>query len=144
MRTPPAANAAEWMARRSAADERILWNKTCVECHETVSTGAQPLASAVGTGAVPLPVYAETSVTQRWMPRAAFDHGPHAMVTCESCHAARQSARTADVLMPPRAACATCHAPERGAESRCFECHRYHDWRQSHPVTPSFSLTDFK
>ena len=86
------------------------------------------------------------------MPRAAFDHSPHQMVTCASCHAAESSANTSDVLLPPAAACATCHAGTgrpglRGAdraESRCFECHRYHDWTKARPVTPSYTISDLK
>src|SRR3954451_24587106 len=31
---PPARNAQEWEAAGLAADERLLWNKTCAECHE--------------------------------------------------------------------------------------------------------------
>ena len=132
---PPARNAQEWVSRRVVADERLLWNKTCAECHDRDSTPA----TAAG-----LPVYAETRITKQWMPRAAFNHTPHAMVACASCHAAQASTKTSDVLLPNQAACATCHAPSKGAESRCFECHQYHDWTKSHPVTPSYSLTDFK
>jgi Cytochrome c7 and related cytochrome c len=140
---PPARDAQEWVTRRVAADERLLWNKTCAECHERES------GSPAG---VTLPVYAASNLTTRWMPRAAFDHTPHLMVTCQSCHAAIASTKTADVLLPNQAVCATCHAPAKGAlglgsgqaESRCFECHQYHDWKKSHPVTPSYSLTDFK
>ena len=132
---PPARNAQEWIARRIAADERILWNKTCAECHDRDS--AQPLEAG-------LPSYAPSNVTKRWMPRAAFDHTPHLMVKCQGCHAAEGSTKTSDVLLPNQATCATCHAPGRGAETRCFECHAYHDWSKTHPVTPSYSLTDFK
>ena len=151
---PPARDAQEWVARRVVADERLLWNKTCAECHERDARGA-----SVETGRG-LPDYAPTNVTKQWMPRAAFDHKPHLMVTCSSCHAAETSTKTQDVLMPNRAVCATCHAPATGvfspgsgqalrpgpgrAESRCFECHQYHDWKKSHPVMPSYSLTDFK
>ena len=39
---PPARNAEEWVARRAAADERLLWNKTCAECHEPASAKASP------------------------------------------------------------------------------------------------------
>ena len=84
------------------------------------------------------------------MPRAAFDHTPHLMVTCASCHAAGASTNTSDVLLPSAAICATCHggaqrtllrgAPQ--AESRCFECHRYHDWTKARPVRPSYTLSD--
>jgi Doubled CXXCH motif (Paired_CXXCH_1) len=132
---PAARNAEEWVERRAAADERRLW-KTCAECHELAS----PSPTSAG-----FPSYAPTNVTARWMPRAGFTHRPHAMVTCQSCHAAEASTKTSDVLLPGRAVCATCHAPSStGVESRCFECHRYHDWKRSHPVTPSYSLTDFK
>jgi predicted CXXCH cytochrome family protein len=134
---PPAKNAQEWVTRRAAADERLLWNKTCAECHE-------PAKAAVAGAQRPLPVFAATNVTRQWMPRASFDHTPHRVVTCSSCHAADSSTKTSDVLLPDRAVCATCHAPAKGAESRCFECHQYHPWAKSHPVTPSYSLTDFK
>lgn len=149
---PPARNAGEWVARRAAADERLLWNKTCVECHEPAS--ARAAAGQAGTTGPegPLPAYAPTNVPAQWMPRAAFDHAPHGMIRCASCHAAEGSTKTSDVLMPNQAACASCHTASKGglrpgagqAESRCFECHRYHDWTKSHPVTPSYSLTDFK
>ena len=36
---PPARNAQEWVTRRTAADERWLWNKTCAECHEPPPRG---------------------------------------------------------------------------------------------------------
>ena len=137
---PPARNAQEWVQRRAATDERLLWNKTCAECHEFASASGGAPAAPAGTG---LPAYEKTNLTTQWMPRAAFDHTPHLMVTCASCHAAEASTKTSDVLMPSQAVCATCHAPS-GAESRCFECHRYHDWTKTQPVSPSFSPTDFK
>lgn len=137
---PPARNADEWIARRAAADERLLWNKTCVECHE-VETPAAPAR---------LPVFAATNMTRQWMPRASFDHTPHLMVTCASCHAAAGSTATSDVLLPAQATCASCHGPSKpslrqrqgSVENRCFECHRYHDWSKARPVVPSFSLPD--
>jgi hypothetical protein len=133
---PPARNPQEWVERRAAADERLLWNKTCAECHERASEPPAPAG---------LPGYARTNLTKRWMPRAAFDHTPHLMVTCASCHlGVDASTKTSDVLLPNQAVCATCHSSSKKAESRCFECHQYHDWKKSHPVTPSYSLTDFK
>ena len=132
---PPARSADEWVARRAAADERLLWNKTCAECHELE-------AAAPASGA--LPVYAATNLTRQWMPRAGFDHAPHLMMTCVSCHAAEGSTKTADVLLPPQAACASCHASTAAAPGRCADCHRYHDWTTARPVAPSYSLTDLK
>ena len=133
---PPARNAQEWVERRAAADERLLWNKTCAECHDSASE--QPTSAG-------LPAYAQTNLTKHWMPRATFDHTPHLMVTCASCHrGVEASTKTSDVLLPNQSVCATCHAASQRTESRCFECHQYHDWKKSHPVTPSYSLTDFK
>jgi predicted CXXCH cytochrome family protein len=129
---PSARSPQEWVARRTAFDEQILWNKTCAECHEKDGDAAG------------LPVYAKSNITRQWMLRAAFDHTPHAMVRCESCHDARASTKTSDVLLPKQVVCATCHSPSRGAESRCFECHRYHDWTKTHPVSSTYTLTDFK
>ena len=99
---PTARNAEEWVSRRAAADERLLWNKTCVECHEVEAPAAVP-----GT----LPIYAASGIPTQWMPRASFDHTPHLMVTCASCHAAAGSTKTSDVLLPSQATCASCHAP---------------------------------
>jgi predicted CXXCH cytochrome family protein len=132
---PPARTPEEWVARRAAVDERVLWNKTCAECHDKESAG---------TDQDRLPVYAKTNIPRQWMARAVFDHAPHALVRCASCHAAQGSAKTSDVLMPKEAVCATCHEPAKGAEYRCFECHRYHDWAKTHPVRSSYTLTDFK
>ena len=135
---PPARGAAEWVARRQAADERVLWNKTCAECH-------QPSARDVPKpGWEGVPAFEESRITARWMPRASFDHAPHAAVRCTECHAAENSRLTSDVLMPNTATCATCHAPGRGAETGCFECHQYHDWTKTHAVTPGLRLSDFK
>jgi len=130
---PPARTPQEWAARRTSFDERILWNKTCAECHV--------VSSIAGDG---MPTYEKSHMTTQWMPRAAFNHTPHSMVTCESCHAARASTKTSDVLLPNQATCATCHAPSKGAEHRCFECHRYHDWTKTRLVPSAYTLTDFK
>lgn len=133
---PPARTAAEWAARRLAADERLLWNKTCAECHE--ADRSAPMTS----GSVPR--YLASHVTARWMTRASFDHAPHLAVQCTDCHAAGASRSAQDVLMPDARTCAACHAPGRGAEAACFECHQYHDWPTSRPVTPAFRIDSFK
>jgi hypothetical protein len=148
---PPARNAAEWVARRAANAERLLWRR-CEICHVRSGTvtvtvpQAQPVADSRRTVSVPVsvPAFAASNITTRWMARAAFDHTPHLMVQCADCHAAERSQLTADVLMPKQETCATCHAPSRGAEARCFECHQYHDWSKAHAVTPAFNLSDFK
>jgi predicted CXXCH cytochrome family protein len=119
-------NAAEWTAERTAAAERLLWSKTCAECHTMVDARNGSL-----------PRVAASNVATLWMPRARFDHRPHRMTACAACHAAATSRSATDVLMPSIATCRQCHATSTstsdggtgGAESRCFECHDYHDWR---------------
>jgi predicted CXXCH cytochrome family protein len=131
---PPPRNAQEWVTRRAANAERWLWEKACAECH-TVTRAAR---------ADELPSIAPANIRRQWMPRAAFDHTPHVMLRCESCHAAAESRVTADVLMPAMATCATCHAPSRGASAACAECHRYHDWTSAKPVRPTFDVNHFR
>ena len=128
----PARSSGEWAARRGRADERILWN-TCAGCHE-----------GHGIDQVGRPVFEKTNIAKQWLPRASFDHNAHGMLKCAGCHAAEASTQTSDVVLPTRAACAACHAPSKGAESRCFECHSYHDWSKAHRVQPSYSPADFK
>lgn len=129
---PPARTPAEWVERRTVRAERLLWEKSCRECHD-------PGAPAQGQ----LPVIPPVNLKAAWMPNATFSHAPHLMLECIACHAADRSRATADVLMPQMATCATCHAPAKGAESRCFECHAYHDWSKGQAVKPHFKLSDF-
>ena len=88
------------------------------------------------------PRVAPANITQRWMLHAKFDHDAHRGFTCTSCHAkAQTSTESSDVLLPGIETCKKCHAPGRAhAESRCFECHTYHDWSKRKEVTPKFAL----
>lgn len=132
---PQARTPQEWTTRRAAGAEAYLWKKACAECHAV---------SAVAAAEQP-PQIAPVNLTAQWMPKARFDHAPHLMVECASCHTgAEKSRKTSDVLMPAVAACATCHAPSKGASSQCVECHGYHDWTRANPVKPQFKLTDFQ
>jgi predicted CXXCH cytochrome family protein len=131
---PPPRNAQEWVSRRTADAERLLWEKTCVECH-SVTRPAQTDA---------LPAIAPANMRREWMTRAAFDHTPHLMVRCESCHAATDSRLTSDLLMPAASTCATCHAPGKGASAACAECHRYHDWTNARAIRPTFDVNHFR
>ena len=130
---PPARTPDEWVTRRAARAERLLWGKTCVECHQ--------VSNVSGAG---LPSVAPANIRSEWMSKASFDHGPHMMVRCQSCHAAEESRQTSDVLMPSTTSCATCHASDKGASSACVECHAYHDWSKAKPVDPHFSLEQFR
>jgi hypothetical protein len=126
--TPP-----QWVAERTAEDEALLWRKTCKQCHTLVfSDGAS------------LPKIAPSNFTARYMLHANFDHSQHCLVSCTGCHAAATtSQQTSDVLLPGIATCRACHHPgTESAESRCFECHTYHDPAQRKPAYSTFSLSD--
>jgi hypothetical protein len=132
----PVRNTADWIEARTANVERLLWSKTCAECH-TIVDGSPRLAPQKPA---PLPQVVPTSIPTGWMPRARFDHASHQLTSCTSCHAATTSRLTSDVLMPSIDTCQQCHKPSRGAESRCFECHEYHDWKTAKPAKPGFNL----
>ncbi|HEY2458233.1 MAG TPA: hypothetical protein VGI13_13100 [Candidatus Acidoferrum sp.] len=122
---------AQWVAERTADAEELLWRKTCKQCHV--------LEIREGDS---LPRIADARVTKKWLPQAKFDHDAHRGFSCAGCHAkALTSTERADVLVPGIANCKTCHArgPEH-AESRCFECHTYHDWAKRKEVKPTFVM----
>lgn len=122
----------EWVGERTAEAEQLLWRKTCKQCHTLVfSEGAA------------LPKIAPSNITSRYMPHGQFDHSQHGLVDCTSCHtAATTSQQSSDVLLPGIATCRSCHNPgSEAAESRCFECHTYHDPAQHKPAHSNFSVT---
>jgi uncharacterized paraquat-inducible protein A len=86
----------------------------CAFCHE------------VKTAAGGAPVVTKPILVDRWMPQAHFNHAKHASVKCDDCHHASQSRDTADVLMPSKASCITCHSPQGRVASDCITCHNYH------------------
>ena len=120
----------QWVAERTAEAEELLWRKTCKQCHTLTAKAANSLPAVAANTAA------------RWMPHAKFDHGAHTGFTCVSCHEkALTSTEASDVLLPGIATCQTCHAPGPDhAESRCFECHTYHDWSKRKEVAPKFTL----
>jgi hypothetical protein len=122
----------EWVAARTNDAEELLWRKTCKQCHALTS----------GTGRSNLPAVEPARTTVEWMPHARFDHDAHRGFSCVSCHEkALKSTEPSDVLLPGIATCQTCHAPGREhAESRCFECHTYHDRSKRKEVKPTFTL----
>ena len=113
--------------------ERLLWQKTCKECH----TLTYPAPDA-------RPEIPKSAIQARWMIHAKFDHQAHQLVTCTECHAqAKTSSNTADVLLPGIAICQKCHSGRRiAADSRCSECHEYHDWSKAKPASSMHTIMD--
>ena len=146
--------AAQWVTEHTAETENLLWRKTCKQCHTLTAfaktSGRKIEQSAAQESAVnklyssstELPYVAPADTTLQWMPHAKFDHGKHEGFTCVSCHAnALMSTESSDVLLPGIETCKKCHAPgAEHAESRCFECHTYHDWSKRKEVAPKFTL----
>lgn len=122
---------AQWISERTADAEELLWRKTCKQCHK--------LEAIEGSG---VPRVAPALVTQRWLPHGKFDHEAHRGFSCTGCHTkAVNSKESSDILVPGIVNCQTCHAPgPEHAESRCFECHTYHDWSKRKEVRPTFTL----
>lgn len=114
--------------------EQLLWQKTCKECH--VLTYPAPDTR---------PEILKSAIPVRWMTHAKFDHQAHQLVSCTECHAqAKISNNTADVLLPGIAACKKCHRGGRtAADSRCSECHDYHDWTKAKPASSVRTILDF-
>ncbi len=123
----------QWVVERTAEAEQLLWRKTCKQCHTLV----------FADGAA-LPKVAPSNITARYMPHAKFDHSQHGLVSCTSCHAnATTSQQSSDLLLPGIATCRSCHhSGAEAAESRCFECHTYHDPAQHKPAHSDISLAD--
>ena len=143
----------QWVIERTADAELLLWRKTCAQCHllsarfsdgETPSQNAPWLRTAEGNRSIlrPLPEIVPAYVAQGWMPHARFDHDAHRGFSCVNCHAkALTSTESSEILLPGIETCKKCHAPgPEHAESRCFECHTYHDWSRRKEVTPKFTL----
>jgi len=122
------------IAQNVAEAERLLWQKTCKECH--VLTYPAPETR---------PEIAKSAIPARWMMHAAFDHKAHQLVGCTECHGqARSSNLTSDVLLPGIATCQRCHSGGRAAaDSRCSECHQYHDWSKARPASSVHTISDF-
>jgi Doubled CXXCH motif (Paired_CXXCH_1) len=140
---------AEWISTRVSQAEDLLWRKTCKQCHQiglSRKDGPEPMASATPSTTTPvegrLPTIVASAVTLVWMPHAKFDHDAHRGFTCESCHPkALTSSDDSEILLPGVATCQKCHAPgPEHAESRCFECHTYHDWSKRKEIAPKFTL----
>jgi hypothetical protein len=123
--------AGQWVEERTTDAEELLWRKTCKQCHAISFVASTSLPSIAAAGG-----------RESWLPHAKFDHEAHRGFSCVGCHAkVLTSTESGDVLVPGIANCKACHAPgPEHAESRCFECHTYHDWGKRKEVKTGFTL----
>jgi hypothetical protein len=129
---PVPRNAQEWVAMHMGDAQLLLWRKACKECHSLSYPG----------GYEAMPEVAKANITKQWLPHASFDHQAHQMVSCASCHNKTENSKeTSDVLIPSVQVCQDCHhSGANAAESRCFECHTYHDWSKEKHVNGAFTV----
>lgn len=103
-------------ARAQINGEHVIKTK-CAKCHDITQNKGLIVAAA--------PV-----IVRDWLTGGRFTHAKHANVDCEQCHrGARNSTNTADILMPGRNDCTTCHSANASgsrAASTCKTCHEYH------------------
>jgi hypothetical protein len=105
-------------AAKKSLDERALY-PGCAYCHEVKAHGEL------------VPVITKPRIPDRWLPRARFDHSKHVTMVCAECHDVRRSELTADILIPGKASCVTCHSPKGGVRNDCAECHGFHSMPDS-------------
>ena len=63
------------------------------------------------------------------MTRARFTHQPHRTVSCETCHAAKDSTDSDQLVLPQIQTCRACHNTADSTDSiqtPCVDCHRFH------------------
>lgn len=142
---PTKEESARWMPDDYSSKERGLFafaNSAKPNPLQVFRNGESTSTIVIGLATQYLPSIAPSNITVQWMPHAKFDHDAHRGFACASCHEkALSSTETSDVLLPGIATCKACHAPgPEHAESRCFECHTYHDWSKRKEVTPTFTL----
>ena len=107
-------------------DERAVINAAqvvkvkCGKCHELQRKGDRFVVEP-------------PKIITEWMPGSRFTHTAHSGLPCESCHRdLRNSVNTADVHMPVKSDCTSCHGAGANAASSCVTCHEYHG--RSQPI----------
>jgi hypothetical protein len=100
--------------------KNLFEGQACGVCHRVTQEGeGETVRWAV----------APVRVQGIWFPKSVFPHISHETMACESCHDARESAYSDDVLLPGIENCRTCHGgefEEGKVVSTCVSCHRYH------------------
>lgn len=123
-------------AMRSAAREAETQfaRRGCVSCHDVVDTRAEELADRYRVSPVRL--------TSDYFPGSHFSHRSHRVqgkltgdAACQSCHEAKPSTSSADLLVPGLENCMQCHRERQSRFARasstqikleCVSCHAYH------------------
>jgi hypothetical protein len=114
-------------AQVRAAAHEIFEKTSCYTCHEISRTASTSTTTASGAASW---IVAPIKPAPERMAAARFSHDKHAMASCESCHAAKTSKSSHDVLMPKIESCRSCHAGSKAEPqkiiSNCGLCHGFH------------------
>ncbi len=121
-RPVPSRESWNWVEAQLQQAEQLLFvgGGGCRYCHEPKDPGVVLLPPR-------LPEFVPTNLPRRWYPHRHFSHDSHRLLRCTECHAAAESVRTSDVLLPRIDTCQKCHNPQVGVRRECITCHRYHD-----------------
>ena len=119
--------------RRQALQEAMnqFSRSGCVTCHEVSADASRPYLERWSVQPVRL--------VDDWYPYSGFDHEVHLTrsrtrmdgeAACGSCHAAKDSSTSEDVLIPGLDNCLQCHGPSDAHETTvalsCRGCHDFH------------------
>jgi len=118
--------------------EGLLFDRAggCTYCH--IPVGASP----TGRKSIDeLPKFT-TNLPVRWFEHARFGHDSHRMLACTECHAASESTKTSDVLMPRMETCAACHNQNTRIRHDCVECHVYHHRERGYEQSKGRSIAE--
>jgi predicted CXXCH cytochrome family protein len=100
-----------------AATDQAFGISICGSCHE-VARAQDRTWTIVGA-----------RIAYRWLAKSKFNHVKHATMECLSCHKAKQSKESSDVLLPSIKECQECHGGQQATNkipSTCVDCHYFH------------------
>lgn len=108
--------------------ESQFTRRGCIGCHGVIDTQARNLFDRFQV----IPI----RFARDYFPDNRFDHRSHQIQgkltgdeACLSCHTAKNSKDSSDLMLPGLAKCTECHSDQRVAERvtlQCVNCHDYH------------------
>jgi predicted CXXCH cytochrome family protein len=116
-RPPADGDPARWGPSRVAETSSVAFGgATCGPCHEVHPDGDAWDVLPVRLG-------------EAFLRHGTFDHDRHTVTACTTCHRARASETSADLLLPELAVCQACHGGDTSRDkvpSTCASCHDFH------------------
>jgi predicted CXXCH cytochrome family protein len=116
------------MRSANAEIENQFSRRGCVGCHVVIDTQSQDVFDRFQVAPIRL--------VRDYFPSGRFDHRSHQIqgkltgdAACLSCHEAKASQDSADLLLPPMQQCEKCHGDRPAVERiavQCVSCHSYH------------------